>query len=495
VFRISSEWADRRDRPARDTLTLGATAVSLHVQAKTPLTLREIVLRTPVPVSAQRLFDWHMRPGAFERLSPPWGAPVVTSPWSRPVTGQDVEMQVPVLPGVRIPWTSHIAEVREGEMFRDVQTRGPFASFDHTHRFEAVSDTQSVMEDRIRYTLPLGPLGDLFGSGHARATLGALLAYRHRVLARDLQVHARASRGPLRILVTGATGLVGRALIGFLETGGHEVHRLTRRAAQGPREIEFDPARGAAHPSEMEGFDAVIHLAGDPIAKGRWTEEKKRLIRDSRVPFTRRLAETLAALRKPPSVFISASATGYYGDRGDRILRESDPPGEGFLPEVCVQWEGASEPAAHAGIRVAHIRTGLVLTPAGGALEPLLLPFSLGLGGPVGNGKQWWSFVALDDLLYLIHHVLMNEKVHGPVNATSPEPVTNADFAKTLGRVLSRPAFIPVPRFALELALGGMAGPLLFASTRVNPEKLLDTGFEFAYPSLESALRHELGRM
>lgn len=404
-------------------------------------------------------------------------------------------MLVPMAPGLQIRWTSHIAEVREGEMFRDIQTRGPFASFDHTHRFEAVSDTESVMEDRIRYAMPLGALGEVFGGAHARSTLGALLAYRHRVLPRDLQVHARATRGPMRILVTGASGLVGRALVPFLETGGHEVYRLTRHAARGPREIEFDPARGAAHPSEMEGFDAVIHLAGDPIAKGRWTDEKKRLIRDSRVPFTRRLAETVAALRKPPSVLISASATGYYGDRGDRILRESDPPGEGFLPEVCVQWEGASEPAALAGIRVAHIRTGLVLTPAGGALEPLLLPFSLGLGGPVGHGRQWWSFIALDDLLYLIHHVLMNEKVEGPVNATSPEPVTNADFSKILGRVLNRPAVIPVPRFALELALGPMAGPLLFASARVNPEKAIDTGFEFAYPGLESALRHELGRM
>lgn len=436
-----------------------------------------------------------MRPGAFERLSPPWEAPTVTTPWSRPAAGQDVEMRVPVLPGVSIPWTSRIAEVRDGEMFRDVQTRGPFASFDHTHRFEAVSDTESVMEDRIVYALPLGPFGDLFGSAFTRSKLRTMLAYRHRVLARDLRVHARAPRGPMRILVTGASGLVGRALVGFLETGGHEVHRLTRTAARGPREIEFDPARGAAHPSEMEGFDAVIHLAGDPIAQGRWTEAKKRLIRDSRVPFTRRLAETLAALRRPPAVLISASATGYYGDRGDRILRESDPPGEGFLPDVSVQWEGATEPAALAGIRVAHLRTGLVLTPAGGALEPLLLPFSLGLGGPVGNGRQWWSFIALDDLLYLIHHVLMNDAVRGPVNATSPEPVTNADFSRILGRVLNRPAVIPVPRFALEVALGGMTGPLLFASARVNPEKALDTGFEFAYPSLESALRHELGRM
>jgi uncharacterized protein len=350
------------------------------------------------------------------------------------------------------------------------------------------------MEDRIRYSLPLGLPGDFFGSSVARGKLDAAFKYRHRVLARDLAVHARSTRGAMRILVTGSTGLVGRALVTFLESGGHEVHRLTRTAAARPGEIEFDPEKGAAHPSEMEGFDAVIHLAGDPIAQGRWTEAKKRLIRDSRVTFTRRLAETLGALKKPPAVFISASATGYYGDRGDRVLRESDGPGEGFLPEVCLEWEGASEPAALAGIRVVHLRTGLVLTPTGGALQPMLLPFSLGLGGPLGQGKQWWSFIAMDDLLYAIHHVLMNDSVRGPVNATSPEPVTNAEFTRTLGRVLNRPAFLKAPRFALDLALGEMTGPLLFASARVNPEKLLDSGFTFSYPTLEAALRHVLGR-
>lgn len=417
------------------------------------------------------------------------------SPFAPPSIGGSVELEVPIAPGVRILWISDFAEVLEGEMFRDIQRTGPFDLFDHTHRFEAKNDSASVMEDRIRYVLPGGRLGDLFGSGLARRKLRAMFAYRHRVLAKDLAVHARARRGAMRILVTGATGLVGRSLVSFLESGGHTVHRLTRHAARNDREIEFDPEKGARHPSDIEGFDAVIHLAGDPIAKGRWTEEKKRLIRESRVPFTRRLAGTLGALKKPPGVFISASATGYYGDRGDRILRESDPPGEGFLPEVCLEWEGATEPAAQAGIRVVHLRSGLVLTPAGGALAPMLLPFTLGLGGPLGNGRQWWSFIALDDLLYLIHHVLMTDAVRGPLNATSPEPVTNAEFTKVLGRVLNRPAVIPAPEFALKLALGGMTGPLLVASARVNPEKALDTGFEFAYPSLEGALRHVLGRV
>ena len=435
-----------------------------------------------------------MRRGAFERLAPPWEVPIVVSPFAPPAPGGRVELRVPVAPGLRLPWISQFAEVVEGDRFRDIQVKGPFASFDHTHRFESVSDHECVMEDKIQYSLPVGSLGDFFGASLVKTKLEAMFRYRHRVLVGDIAAHARVARGPMRVLVTGATGLVGRSLCAFLESGGHEVLRLTRRAARHPGEIEFDPEKGAAHPSEMEGFDAVIHLAGDPIAKGRWTEAKKKLIRHSRVPFTRRLAETLAALRRPPAVFISASATGYYGDRGDRVLRESDGPGEGFLPEVCLQWEGATDAAAQAGIRVVHLRTGLVLTPDGGALEPMILPFSLGLGGPLGHGGQWWSFIALDDLLQLILHLVVNDKVRGAVNATSPEPVTNAVFTKILGRVLNRPAFIPVPEFALQIALGAMSGPLLMASARVNPEKALDSGFVFAYPSLEPALRHVLGR-
>ena len=446
-------------------------------------------------MSAAEAYAWHMRRGAFERLAPPWEEPRVISPFAPPAVGGTVELHVPVLPGVQMVWLSDFAEVREGERFRDIQRTGPFDFFDHTHRFEAKGEHASVMEDRILYVLPGGFAGDLFGSSMVRKKLAATFGYRHRVLARDLAAHARFPGRTKRILVTGSTGLVGRALVAFLESGGHDVYRLTRRPASNHREIEFNPVKGAAHPSAMEGFDAVIHLAGDPIALGRWTPEKKRLIRDSRVPFTRRLAETLAALRTLPSVLISASATGYYGDRGDRVLREADPRGEGFLPEVCLQWEGATEPASQAGIRVVHLRTGLVLTPGGGALVPMLLPFSLGLGGPLGHGRQWWSFIALDDLLYLIHHVLMKDRIHGAVNATSPEPVTNADFTRILGRVLNRPAVIPLPRFALEILLGEMTGPLLLASARVNPERALDSGFEFSYPALEPALRHVLGRV
>ena len=488
----------RIDQPAILSHSQGRwaqTARSLfQTQVDLSLTTHEFLRRSRIPTSAARVFAWHMRRGAFERLAPPWEEPLVTSPFSPPVVGGKVELKVPVLPGVWAKWVSEFAEVKDGELFRDVQESGPFTSFDHTHRFEPSSEHESVMEDRIRYVPPGGALGDAVLSSYIRKRLEATFDYRHRVLAKDLAVHAQATRPVMRILVTGASGLVGRTLVAFLESGGHRVERLTRSKASPPDEIEFDPEQGAAHPSEMEGFDAVIHLAGEPVAKGRWTAAKKRRVRDSRLRFTRRLAETLSALKEPPSVFISSSATGYYGDRGDRILRESDSPGEGFLPDVCVEWEGATEPALQAGIRVVHLRTGLVLTPGGGALQPMLLPFGLGLGGPLGSGNQWWSFISIDDLVYAIHHLLMHDKIRGPVNATSPEPVTNRDFTRILGLVLNRPAVLPLPKFALEAALGGMTEPLLMASARVNPEKLLDSGFRFAYPSLEGALRHLLGR-
>ncbi|MEO8359556.1 MAG: TIGR01777 family oxidoreductase [Vicinamibacteria bacterium] len=459
------------------------------------MSTHEFLLRSPMPVSAPELFAWHMRRGAFERLAPPWEEPIVDSPWAPPTVGKTVDLQVPVAPGVRFRWVSEFVEVRKDEMFRDVQQTGPFASFDHQHKFEPAGPSASMMEDRIKYSLLGGPLGGSLQHSMVRRKLEAAFAYRHRVLHADLTAHNRSTRLGLRVLISGATGLVGGTLVAFLQSGGHDVFRLTRRPPASDHEIEFDPAKGAAHPSEMEDFDAVVHLAGDSIADGRWTAEKKKLIRDSRVPFTKRLAETLAALKKPPRVFISASAIGYYGDRADRVLRESDPPGSGFLPDVCVEWEGATEPTSLAGIRVIHLRTGLVLTPKGGALAPMLIPFKLGLGGPLGSGTQWWSPIALDDLIYLIHHIIITDGIRGPVNGTAPEAVTNAEFTRVLGRVLKRPAVIPVPKIALDLALGEMAEPLMFSSARVNPEKALDSGFTFTYPTVEGTLRHVLGRV
>ena len=290
----------------------------------------------------------------------------------------------------------------------------------------------------------------------------------------------------MKIAITGSTGLVGSALVPLLTAGGHQVLPLRRPG-------HWDPERGTIDKTVLEGVDAVINLAGENIAAGRWTNAQKAKIRDSRVKGTKLISETIAKLERRPQVMVSASATGYYGDRGSEVLREDSPPGTGFLPDVCRQWEAATDPAARAGIRVVHVRTGLVLSGKGGALGKMLLPFKMGVGGVIGSGKQYWSWISLDDLCAAIAHSLEAD-LHGPVNAVSPAPVTNYEFTKALGRVLSRPTIFPLPGFAARIALGEMAGELLLASARVEPARLQASRFTFKHRELEPALRYLLGR-
>jgi hypothetical protein len=241
-------------------------------------------------------------------------------------------------------------------------------------------------------------------------------------------------------------------------------------------------------------MDAVVHLAGENIAGGRWTAAQKARIRDSRVTGTRLLSESLPKLSRPPRVLVSASATGYYGNRGSEVLREESPPGTGFLSDVCREWEAATDPASRGGIRVVHIRTGLVLSSRGGALEKMLMPFKLGVGGKIGSGNQYWSWISIDDLCAAILHTIQAAGLHGPVNAVSPTPVTNLEFTKTLGQVLSRPTVFPMPALAARIAFGEMADELLLASARVEPAKLLASHFTFRHRELESALRYLMGK-
>ena len=298
----------------------------------------------------------------------------------------------------------------------------------------------------------------------------------------------------MKVAITGASGLLGSALVPFLTTGGHEVVRLVRRAPRAKDEVRWDPEAGEIDAAALEGVDAVVNLSGENIAGGRWTDARKALLRSNRLGPTHLLAKTLAGLNRKPRVFVSASAIGYYGSRGDTWVTEKDAPADDFLSRLSVEWEKAAEPASNAGIRVVHPRIGIVLSPAGGALGKMLLPFKAGLGGVLGPGTQHMSWIAMDDLLGVVHHLLDRDDLAGPVNATAPEAVTNAVFTKTLGRVLGRPTVAPVPAFALRLALGEMADATLLASTRVRPERLLASGYRFRFPELESALRHVLGR-
>ena len=298
----------------------------------------------------------------------------------------------------------------------------------------------------------------------------------------------------MKIVVSGASGLIGSALTPRLAARGHEVVRLVRRPPRpGERAVAWDPEAGSIDRAALEGADVVIHLAGENVF-GRWTAEKKRRIRDSRVSGTRLVSEALARLARRPSVLLAASAIGFYGDRGDEELIEQSPPGEDFLAQVSRDWEAAAAPAGRAGIRVVNLRFGVVLTPAGGALGKMLPPFRLGLGGHVGSGSQYVSWIHIDDGGRAIEHALATESLAGPVNLTAPHPVTNRELAGTLGRVLGRPAIMPVPAFALRLMLGAEGAGMLQGGQRVLPARLLESGFQFRYRDIEAALRDLLQR-
>ena len=457
------------------------------------MTRRVFVRRTRLEAPAEEVYAWHARPGAFERLNPPWDPATVES---RAGGIEDEGARVVLRVGpARQRWVAEHHGAVRGREFHDRQVSGPFALWEHGHRMEPEGPDACVLEDRIEYALPAGTAGDLVGGRLVRRTLERMFAYRHRVTADDLAAHA-ACRGEkaMKVAVTGASGLVGTALLPFLTAGGHEVVRLVRRAPRAKSEVLWDPDGGVVDTAALEGVDAVVHLAGENIAEGRWTEARKTRLRASRIGPTRLLAEALARLKRRPRVMVSASAVGYYGSQGDAWVSEEDAPADDFLGRLAAEWEAAAEPAAKAGIRVVNLRTGIVLSPAGGALGKMLLPFKAGLGGVVGQGTQYLSWVAIDDLLGIIHHALEGKHLRGPVNAVAPCPVTNEEFTKTLGRVLGRPTITPVPAFALRLAFGEMAEATLLASTRVQPGRLRVTGYRFRFPGLEAALRHLLGR-
>lgn len=299
----------------------------------------------------------------------------------------------------------------------------------------------------------------------------------------------------MRIAITGSTGLVGSAVVQALQADGHDVVRLVRRASDEPGTARWDPASGEVDAEALGAIDAVVHLAGENVAGGRWTEARRRRIEESRGPATEALCRTLAALPQPPKVLVSASATGIYGDRGDEELHEGSAPGpaDDFLTKVALDWEAGTQPLEEQGARVVHLRIGIVLDQAGGALAKMLTPFRLGLGGRLGSGKHWMSWITLHDLVRVVQHALADEGLSGPVLAVAPTPATNAEYTRTLGKVLGRPTVFPVPGFVLRLLFGDFADVLL-GSQRARPHRLLEAGFEFAHANLDTALRAALGK-
>ncbi len=440
-----------------------------------------------VHAEPDEVFDWHSRPGAITRLMPPWQPVRVAQETPSVRDGRAVL----ILPG-GLRWVAgHDPDGYDPpRQFADVllPPLGAVLHWEHTHHFEPADDSAyggggTIIRDVVDTPVP------------ARA-LRSMFTYRHRQLAADLATHEWARKlcpEPLTIAVTGSSGLVGTALTALLSTGGHQVIRLVRRAPQNEGERQWRP--DAPAPGLLSGVDALIHLAGTSIA-GRFTAERKKSISGSRTGPTRALAELAAEFPGQLRAFVTASAVGYYGaDRGDEILTEESERGDGFLADVTAAWEAAAAPAAAAGIRTVQVRTGIVQTPRGGVLRLQHPLFAAGLGGPLGDGTSWLPWIELDDLLDVYLRAVTDSTLTGPVNAVAPLPVRNAEYARTLGRVLSRPAVIPVPSAGPRLLLGAEgASELAEASQRVQPGVLAAAGHQFRYAGLEGALRHVLGR-
>jgi uncharacterized protein len=440
-----------------------------------------------LPFLASTVFNWYKQPGAFERLTPPWQTVKILEKTGEGID-KGVRIKILVQEGLlKATVAFEHVDYQEGKQFTDKQVKGPFRSWQHTHLVEPRRDNQSEMIESIQYKNYLPFLVNQL----VKQSLNRLFIYRHRLLQEDLIRHQGVQS--MKVLISGSSGLIGSALIPFLTTGKHQVTKLVRPSTSTHSdEIQWNPELGILNPQQLEGFDAVIHLSGESIM-GRWTAEKKQKIRESRLKGTQLLAHALSQLKRPPSVFICSSAVGYYGSRGEEVLMEQSTKGTGFLSDVCEEWEQATRAAVEAGIRTVNLRTGTVLSPKGGALKQLLTPFKLGLGGKVGSGQQYMSWIAIDDLIYMIHYLMQQPFIAGPVNAVSPLPVTNAEFTKILGAVLKRPTFLTIPSFAISLIFGEMGTELLLSSQRVEPVKLTDAGFQFSYANLESALRYVLG--
>ena len=426
------------------------------------------------------MWAWHARPASVTRAMPPWERLVVVVPPRGLETGSRVVTALADAPDRhRIVERTDVAPLAR---YVEEQRAGPYRTWRQTRTFAPDGAGKTVVEDLIEYELSVGS-----GKAAVARRLEASVAWRHEVMKVDCELAHALPAKPLTVAVTGASGLVATALAPFLSALGHTVRPVRQRD-------------GRPDAAALEGADAVVHLAGASIADGRWTEERKAVLAASRVDYTRALVEALRRSPKPPSVLVSGSAVGVYGHRGDELLSEASAPGPrgetgaGFLAGVCLDWEVEAKRAEALGTRVVALRTGLVLSPKGGFLGKLLPIYKLGAGGPTGSGGSYMSWVSIEDLVRGIYRLLVRDTLKGPVNAVAPKPVTGLEFSLALGRVLARPAVLPLPAFALRVMFGEMADGAMLASQRVEPTRLLEDGASFVHPAMEQALVALLGK-
>jgi hypothetical protein len=445
--------------------------------------------RIQVPV--ETAFAWHEAPGAIERLTPPWEQIKIISKSGGIKEGDQTYFKVKVGP-FWMKWLAHHIEYNKNEIFTDIQRDGPFLFWEHNHRFHPDGDHALILEDHLRFRLPIPPISDLVVLTSVKKRLNRMFEYRHAVTKNDL-IQKSLYRDKHKIVITGASGVLGAALVPFLCTQGHSVKRMIRKMPEQPDEAFWNPYHQEIDKQAFENIDTVIHLAGEYIGEGRWTPQKKKRIVGSRVKGTQFLAHTLCNLKKPPKTLICASAIGYYGNRGEEILTESSSKGSGFVSDVCEQWEKAAKPAIDAGIRVVFLRIGIVLTPRGGALERLLPVFKSGLGLTLGDGNQVISWISEDDFLGVVNHVIHHKKISGPVNVTSPHPVSQRDFSKSLANIFENPFSIRIPKWIITPIYGQMGNEVILSGNNAMPDKLMATNYSFLHPKLEDAFQHLLG--
>jgi len=458
---------------------------------------------SPIDSDAQDLFNYHANPGALNRLIPPWENITIKQRSDSLAIGSEVVIRNSLF-GVPVTWRARHTQLKTPDSFQDIQLSGPFKQWVHDHHFRSDGIGRSILQDRIQFENKFGLIGKI-GWPIVRAKLAAMFAYRHRTTIADLRLQSFlkpiVSNRVLRIGVTGSSGMIGRRLVDLISVLGHTAVRILRPTSS-DRDVEFpvsstsvvwQPGEGFSNKEAMEDLDAVIHLAGKGIAARRWTDAAKQSIRDSRIEGTKQLVRDLCSLASPPKAFVCASGVGIYGDRSSDILNETEPPGQAFLANLVRDWESAASEFERSGNRVAIGRLGIALHPRQGALAKLLLPFHLAVGGPVGSGRQYWSWIDVDDAAAGFLYLAANPNCVGAYNLVAPEQTDNRTFSKTLGRVLYRPSLLPVPAFALRILLGEIADAMLLASTRAQCKRLLDDGFPFRSPQLEGCLKHVLG--